>query len=49
MCDLVARNYPDVNRDLLLTGAFLHDVGKVHELAYQRSIAYTTRDNCWAT
>ena len=37
-----SRNYPQVNRDLLLTGAFLHDIGKLHELAYQRSIAYTT-------
>jgi len=43
VCDLVARNYPQVNRDLLLTGAFLHDIGKIHELAYQRSISYTTR------
>src|SRR5271166_2816671 len=43
MCDLVARNYPQVNRDLLLTGAFLHDIGKIHELAYQRSISYTTK------
>ena len=42
VCDLAARNYPQVNRDLLLTGAFLHDIGKLHELAYQRSIAYTT-------
>src|ERR1017187_6855321 len=42
-CDLVVRNYPQVNRDLLLTGAFLHDNGKIHELAYQRSISYTTR------
>jgi 3'-5' exoribonuclease len=42
VCDLAARNYPSVNRDLLLTGAFLHDIGKLHELAYQRSIAYTT-------
>ena len=41
-CDLVSRNYPQVNRDLLLTGAFLHDIGKLHELTYQRSIAYTT-------
>jgi 3'-5' exoribonuclease len=41
--DLVVRNYPQVNRDLLLTGAFLHDIGKIHELAYQRSISYTTR------
>jgi 3'-5' exoribonuclease len=43
VCDLAVRNYPQVNRDLLLTGAFLHDIGKVHELAYQRSIAYTTK------
>ena len=43
LCDLAARNYPDVNRDLLLTGAFLHDVGKIYELTYQRSIAYTTQ------
>src|ERR1700740_3681754 len=42
-CDLVFRNYPQVNRDLLLTGAFLHDIGKIHELAYNRSFTYTTR------
>ena len=41
-CDLVVRNYPQVNRDLLFTGAFLHDIGKVHELAYSRSFSYTT-------
>ena len=43
VCDLASRNYPQVNRDLLLTGAFLHDIGKIHELAYQRSISYTTK------
>src|SRR5207302_1678050 len=42
-CDLVCRNYPQVNRDLLLTGAFLHDIGKIHELTYKRSFSYTTR------
>jgi 3'-5' exoribonuclease len=42
VCDLASRNYPQVNRDLLLSGAFLHDIGKLHELTYQRSIAYTT-------
>jgi 3'-5' exoribonuclease len=41
-CDLVVRNYPMVNRDLLLTGAFLHDIGKIHELSYARSFSYTT-------
>jgi len=43
LCDLAVRNYPQVDRDLLLTGAFLHDIGKLHELTYQRSIAYTTK------
>jgi 3'-5' exoribonuclease len=43
VCDLAVRNYPQVNRDLLLTGAFLHDIGKIYELTYQRSISYTTR------
>jgi len=42
-CDLVCKNYPQVNRDLLLTGVFLHDIGKIHELAYNRSFSYTTR------
>jgi 3'-5' exoribonuclease len=41
--DLVCKNYPQVNRDLLLTGAFLHDIGKIHELTYNRSFSYTTK------
>jgi 3'-5' exoribonuclease len=42
-CDLICRNYQHVNRDLVLTGVFLHDIGKIHELAYNRSFSYTTR------
>jgi 3'-5' exoribonuclease len=42
-CDLVCRNYPQVNRDLVLAGAFLHDIGKIHELTFARSFTYTTR------
>jgi len=42
-CDLICRNYPQINRDLLLTGAFLHDIGKIHELTYNRSFTYTNR------
>jgi len=42
-CDLMCRNYPQLNRDLLLTGAFFHDIGKIHELTYNRSFSYTTR------
>ena len=33
--------YPEVNRDLLLTGAILHDIGKVKELSWGRSFSYT--------
>ncbi len=42
-CDLMCRNYPQVNRDLLLAGAFLHDIGKIQELTYNRAFSYTTR------
>jgi 3'-5' exoribonuclease len=42
-CDLLCRNYPQINRDLVLTGAFLHDIGKIHELTYNRTFSYTTR------
>lgn len=44
LCDLACRNYPGtIDRDLLITGAFLHDIGKVHELTFARSFSYTTR------
>ncbi|MCS7161531.1 MAG: HD domain-containing protein, partial [Gemmatales bacterium] len=33
--------YPEVNNDLVLTGIFLHDIGKVRELAYATHFAYT--------
>lgn len=33
MCDYFTQNYPILNRDLLLTSAILHDIGKVKELS----------------
>src|SRR6202045_1431050 len=42
-CDLMCRNYPQIDRDLLLSGAFFHDLGKIHELTYNRSFSYTAR------
>jgi len=33
--------YPEVNQDLLLTGAILHDIGKVKELSWKTSFNYT--------
>ena len=38
----VAAHYPELNADLLLTVAILHDVGKLEELCYERAIGYTT-------
>lgn len=40
-CDLIASHYPQLNRDLLLTGAILHDIGKIDELCWSRSIRYS--------
>ncbi len=37
----VAPCYPQINRDLLLMGAFLHDFGKVEELSYDRGLSYS--------
>jgi 3'-5' exoribonuclease len=41
LCLVVLAHYPEANRDLLLTGAVLHDVGKLEELSYERSLGYT--------
>ncbi|MFO7766550.1 MAG: HD domain-containing protein [Pelovirga sp.] len=37
----VVKRYPQVDRDLLISGAMLHDVGKVVELSFDRSFNYT--------
>jgi 3'-5' exoribonuclease len=39
--DRLAPLYPELDRDLLLTGIFLHDIGKVRELSYGRAFGYT--------
>jgi 3'-5' exoribonuclease len=41
LCRAVLGHYPEVNADLLLSGAVLHDIGKLRELSYDRSINYT--------
>lgn len=33
--------YPDLDRDVLLMGVFLHDIGKVRELSFERTFLYT--------
>ena len=41
MATLVAEHYPELDRDLLLTAAFLHDIGKTRELKADLQIDYT--------
>jgi 3'-5' exoribonuclease len=42
LCRVTAAHYKYVDLDLMLTGAVLHDVGKVAELTYDRSFGYST-------
>jgi len=37
----VADLWPEVDRDILVAGAFLHDLGKIRELESERGIRYT--------
>jgi 3'-5' exoribonuclease len=41
LCRLAAQHYAELDLDLLLTGAILHDIGKLDELCYERAIHYT--------
>ncbi len=41
ICLMLSAHYEGVNSDLLLAGALLHDVGKVHELSYEGAFDYT--------
>lgn len=36
-----ARHYAEVDEDLLITGVVLHDIGKIHELTYDRGFGYS--------
>jgi 3'-5' exoribonuclease len=43
LCHTMAEHYgPVVDRDLLITGALLHDIGKVKEIAIEAGFPYTT-------
>jgi 3'-5' exoribonuclease len=41
LVDVIVPLYEGLNRDLLVAGALLHDVGKVREMTYLRSFDYT--------
>jgi 3'-5' exoribonuclease len=41
LLDLAAGHYPGINRDLLITGGILHDIGKIYEFSYERIVEYS--------
>jgi 3'-5' exoribonuclease len=41
ICAKMAELFPEIDRDLLLASAFLHDIGKIHEMAVADTIRYT--------
>ncbi len=42
LCKAFSLIYPQADADLLVSGAFLHDIGKIQEYDYSRSIAFST-------
>ena len=41
ICRFLSSHYDNVNADLLIAGALLHDMGKVNELSYEGAFEYT--------
>lgn len=41
ICDQIAGRYDGIDRELLVSAALLHDIGKVDELAFDTGIGYT--------
>lgn len=43
ICDLMCDIHPEINRDLLICGAMLHDFGKIEELSFEPVFEYTDK------
>jgi 3'-5' exoribonuclease len=41
VADAIVKFYPGLNRDLVITGIFLHDIAKTWELSYESAFGYT--------
>jgi 3'-5' exoribonuclease len=41
LANATAAHYPELDRDMLVTGVILHDIGKIDELRYSRRIDYS--------
>ncbi len=42
ICDLICKFHKEINRDLLITGAILHDIGKTIEINSEPGFEYST-------
>ncbi len=45
LADVMLPNYPRLNRDIILFSLFIHDLGKVEELRWDRGFEYTREGN----
>jgi len=43
ICDLMCDIHPEINRDLLICGAMMHDFGKTEELKYKNTFEYSDK------
>ncbi|MHB9026452.1 MAG: 3'-5' exoribonuclease YhaM family protein [Armatimonadota bacterium] len=43
LAETACRCYPQANRDLVIAGVLLHDIGKIDEFSWELTIDYTTR------
>jgi 3'-5' exoribonuclease len=42
LAEVLIRNYPTIDRDLVIGGLVLHDIGKIEELVFKSYIEYST-------
>jgi len=43
ICELMCEFHPELNKDLIVSGAMLHDLGKIEELSYDSAFEYTDK------
>jgi 3'-5' exoribonuclease len=43
ICDLMCDVHPEINRDLLICGAMMHDFGKIEELNFKTAFEYSDK------
>jgi 3'-5' exoribonuclease len=43
ICELVCEFHTELNKDLLISGAMLHDIGKIEELSFDSAFEYTDK------